>query len=62
MFAEQANKPLIEKNPYYETSAIPGMTQFIQTKWDCLNYGGEWINSDLNFDTTTTSIITLITI
>jgi len=38
------------------------MTQFIVDKWDCLNYGGEWINSDLNFDTTATSLITLITI
>ena len=30
--------------------------------WDCLNYGGEWIEPDLNFDTTFTSLLTLVTI
>jgi hypothetical protein len=34
----------------------------ITTKWDCLNYGGEWINPDLNFDTTLQSVLTLMTI
>ena len=23
----------------------------ILNKWDCLNYGGEWIKPNLNFDT-----------
>jgi hypothetical protein len=40
------------QNMYHETEAVKGFTQFIVTKYDCLNYGGEWINSDLNFDTT----------
>lgn len=31
-------------------------------KWDCLNYGGEWINPDLNFDTMKSSVITLFTV
>lgn len=30
--------------------------------WDCLNYGGEWVTPDLNFDTTITSLLTLLTI
>ena len=35
---------------------------FIKTKWDCLNYGGEWINPDLHFDTTLDSMLTILTI
>jgi hypothetical protein len=34
----------------------------VHTKWDCLNYGGEWLNPDLNFDTTLQSVLTLMTI
>lgn len=30
--------------------------------WDCINYGGEWMTPDLNFDTTLNSLLTLITI
>ena len=30
--------------------------------WDCYNYGGEWITPDLNFDTTLSSLLTLLTI
>lgn len=22
----------------------------IKTKWDCVNYGGNWVSKDLNFD------------
>jgi flagellar basal body-associated protein FliL len=62
MIAEQEGKPALMQNMYYSTEAVKGFEQFIVTKFDCLNYGGEWINSDLNFDTTFTSIITLITI
>lgn len=28
----------------------------IRTKWDCLNYGGSWINPDNNFDNVLSSI------
>lgn len=34
----------------------------IENMWDCINYGGEWIEPDLNFDTTFASLLTLITI
>jgi hypothetical protein len=34
----------------------------IHSKWDCLNYGGEWVNPDLNFDTTGSSLLTLFTV
>ncbi len=30
--------------------------------YDCINYGGEWVEPDLNFDTTFTSMLTLVTI
>ena len=36
--------------------------QNIETMWDCLNYGGEWTQPDLNFDTTANSLLTLVTI
>ena len=36
--------------------------QNINTMWDCYNYGGEWVDPDLNFDTTLTSMLTLVTI
>lgn len=66
MLAEQEGKSLLNQNHYYHSSAVVingiPFEQFITTKWDCLNYGGEWANSDLNFDTTFESIITLVTI
>ena len=34
----------------------------ILTKWDCLNYGGEWIRPDLNFDSLIDSYMTLSSI
>jgi len=36
--------------------------KLINDKWDCLNYGGEWTNQDLNFDTTSEAFITLFTV
>ena len=30
--------------------------------WDCINYGGEWIEPDLNYDNVMASMLTLITI
>lgn len=34
----------------------------IVTKWDCLNYGGVWVNSDSTFDTVPSAMITLFRI
>lgn len=34
----------------------------INTRWDCLNYGGEWENKDLHFDSAMDSVMTLFTI
>ena len=31
----------------------------IFTKWECLDYGGEWINRDNNFDNVANSMVTL---
>ena len=30
--------------------------------WDCYNYGGEWVNPDLNFDTVMTSFLSLVAV
>lgn len=27
--------------------------------WDCLNFGGEWVNNDFHFDNTLRSVLTL---
>jgi len=34
----------------------------IHYKQDCLNYGGDWVNRDLNFDTTSSAFVTLFTV
>ena len=36
--------------------------ELIVDKWDCINYGGEWVKPDLNFDDTLRSMLTLVTI
>ena len=36
--------------------------QLIINKWDCLNFGGEWVKPDLNFDDTMASMLSLATI
>ena len=38
------------------------ISQNVITKWDCLSYGGEWTTPDLNFDTTLSSFLTLLSI
>lgn len=34
----------------------------IKTKWDCINSGGEWVNADMNFDSTLDSYVSLLAI
>jgi len=34
----------------------------IKDKWDCLNYGGEWVKPDINFDSLGESWLSLFTI
>jgi hypothetical protein len=31
----------------------------ISTHWDCINYGGEWVTPEMNFDNTLRSMLTL---
>jgi len=38
---------------------IPNLGDLVKDKWDCLNYGGDWLNQDMNFDTTLMSMLTL---
>ena len=38
---------------------VTSQRELIVTKWDCLNHGGDWVNRDMNFDTTLMSMLTL---
>lgn len=45
------------KNSFFFCTNNPsGSINFIQTKWDCLDYGGDWINQDVNFDNIINSV------
>lgn len=55
MISEESSKELLFRNEYKSKAVI-------ENTLDCLNYGGEWINPDLNFDTTMQSVLTLATI
>lgn len=33
--------------------------KLVETKWDCFNYGGAWVNSDQNFDNVAEAMATL---
>lgn len=34
-------------------------SELIRTKWDCINFGGEWTNADFNFDNIWSSMLVL---
>ena len=36
--------------------------EHVKTKFECLDYGGEWINTDSNFDNVGQSMITLFNV
>lgn len=45
------------KNSFFFCTNNPsGSINFIKTKWDCLDYGGDWINQDVNFDNIINSV------
>lgn len=45
---------------YCETQNVPDYAiDEIMTKWDCLDYGGEWINPEDNFDDVVAAMVTL---
>lgn len=45
---------------YCETDNVPEYAiPFIKTKWDCLDYGGEWINQEDNFDNVLVAMVTM---
>ena len=50
---------------YCETSAISNLTgfndSFLDTKWDCLNYGGDWMPHDGLFDDVKKSLVLVFT-
>ena len=45
---------------YCETTNVPeDMVPKIVTKWDCLDYGADWVNQDSNFDNLLNAVITM---
>ena len=46
---------------FCETSALSDLTGFdeanLDTKWDCLNYGGDWLTYDATFDDVSKSLV-----
>lgn len=45
---------------YCEYENVPEYSQnSIKTKWDCLDYGGDWVNIEGNFDNVANAIVTL---
>ena len=38
------------------------ISELMKDKWDCVNYGGEWVRQDFNFDNFWASFLTLFTI
>lgn len=48
------------KNSFYYCYGLDeGTLSFVKTKWDCLDYGGDWLNQDVNFDNIISSISAL---
>ena len=45
---------------YCDTSKVPTkLASNISDKWNCIDYGGVWINQDANFDSVFQSMVTL---
>lgn len=45
------------------TDNVPeSVAEFITDKFDCLDYGGEWVNSASNFDNVKNSMVTLFNV
>lgn len=60
LFGIQAVGLLKGKLFFCETVNVPDyLTGEIKNKWDCINYGGEWVNSDDNFDNVVSAMMTL---
>lgn len=60
IFGIQAVGFLKGKMHYCDTANVPEYAiEDIMTKWDCFDYGGEWLNAEGNFDDVTTAILTM---
>ena len=45
---------------YCDSATVPEYArEAIKTKWDCIDYGGEWVNHEGNFDDVITAMTTL---
>jgi hypothetical protein len=60
IFGIQAVSFLKGKLHFCDTRNVPDYAvDEIMTMWDCLDYGGEWIKPDNNFDDVLTAMVTL---
>jgi hypothetical protein len=47
------------KGLFFYCSSLPNPSLAINSKWDCFDYGGSWVNNDYNFDNVLNALITL---
>ena len=60
IFGIQAVGLLKGKFHYCDVQNIPDYAiSEIKTKWDCIDYGGEWLNKEGNFDNVITAMTTM---
>ena len=60
IFGIQAVGLLKGKMHYCAMDNVPDyVADQIMTKWDCMDYGGEWVNNDDNFDNVPQAMMTL---
>lgn len=60
MFSIQAVSLLKGTFYYCNTTNVPDYAiDQILTKWDCIDYGGDWVNLDGNFDDVFTAMMTI---
>lgn len=51
---------LYKKGTFYYCDGLSSkQKKLVKNKWDCFDYGGNWINKDLNFDNTLISVFSL---
>lgn len=53
-------KKYLKSSLFYCTTIEKTYLDFVQTNTDCLDYGGDWISRDLNFDDTLSIFKTLV--
>ena len=54
---------MMDELPAYVAEQLQtNIDEHVKNKFECLDYGGEWVNTDSNFDNVIDSMITLFNI